>query len=234
MGRTSDARERLVASAIELIWQSSYGAVGVDAICERAGVKKGSFYHFFSGKDDLMVAALDAHWQGRLEALDRLFSPSVAPLERFQRYFAHVFERQVAVREKYGRVLGCFHNSVGTECIQSLPTIAAKVQEVLSSYRRYFETTLRDAQAAGVIPAGDPAAQAKTLFAYVEGALAQARIHDDPEILRRLPEAGFALLGVSSPRASRAGEEKSPQRSPGKSINKTRKSTKTGGRTART
>jgi TetR/AcrR family transcriptional repressor of nem operon len=196
MGRTSDARERLIQAAIDLVWTASYGAVGVDAICDRAGVKKGSFYHFFSGKDDLMVAALDAHWQSRRAVFDATFSPSVDPLTRLRHYFTHVFERQVAVQAKYGRVLGCFHNSVGTECIQALPAIAAKVQEVLSSYRLYLETTLRDAQAVGAMRAGDPAADAKMLFAYVEGALTQARIHDDPTILQSLPEAGFALLGI--------------------------------------
>lgn len=44
MGRTSDAKERLLAAALDLIWERSYGSVTIDAICEKAGVKKGSFY----------------------------------------------------------------------------------------------------------------------------------------------------------------------------------------------
>jgi len=57
MGRVSDAKQRLLDATIELIWQHSYGAVTVDNICERAGVKKGSFYYFFPSKTDLVVAA---------------------------------------------------------------------------------------------------------------------------------------------------------------------------------
>jgi TetR/AcrR family transcriptional repressor of nem operon len=199
MVRTSDARERLVEAAIDLLWSTSYGAVGVDAICEAAGVKKGSFYHFFASKDDLVVAALDAHWESRRTALDAIFSPSLPPLERLDRYFAHVLERQTSVRARYGRVLGCFHNSVASECIERPKEVAAKVQRVLTTYTRYFESALRDAQAEGLRAGGDPAADAKALFAYVEGALAQARIHDDLEILRRLPETAYALVGLPRP-----------------------------------
>jgi TetR/AcrR family transcriptional regulator, transcriptional repressor for nem operon len=199
VGRTSDARERLIAATIDLIWPTSYGAVGVDAICEKAGVKKGSFYHFFASKDELVVAALDAHWEARRIVFDRIFSPSVPPLERLRGYFAHVVERQTEVRKKYGRILGCFHNSVGTECIQKTPAIAAKVQEVISLYRLYFETALRDAQAAGLVRRGDPPADAMTLFAYVEGVVAQARIHDDLEMLRHLADTAFSLFGVAAP-----------------------------------
>ncbi len=47
MGRTSVAKEKLLQVAFDLIWQQSYGSVSVDDICERAKVKKGSFYHFF-------------------------------------------------------------------------------------------------------------------------------------------------------------------------------------------
>ena len=41
MGRTSDAKEKLLAVAFDLIWNSSYGTVSVDDICERARVNKG-------------------------------------------------------------------------------------------------------------------------------------------------------------------------------------------------
>jgi TetR/AcrR family transcriptional repressor of nem operon len=47
MGRVSDARERLLKAANELTWKQCYNAVTVDAICDAAGVKKGSFYHYF-------------------------------------------------------------------------------------------------------------------------------------------------------------------------------------------
>jgi AcrR family transcriptional regulator len=54
-----DAKQRLLDTAIDLIWEQSYGAVSVDVICERAGTKKGSFYHFFPSKSDLTVAAIE-------------------------------------------------------------------------------------------------------------------------------------------------------------------------------
>ena len=201
MGRVSDARSRLIAAAIDLIWRHSYGMVGVDAICARAGVKKGSFYYFFKTKDDLVAAALDAHFEGRRPVLDQIFSARTPPLARLQRYFDHVSERQLELRRTSGRVLGCFHASVGSECIRDTPIIAAKVQEILAIYRRYLEIALRDAIASGALAPGDPVARAQTLFSYVEGMLGQARIHDDPSFLQDLGAGAWRLLGVTTPLA---------------------------------
>ena len=47
---------------MELIWEQSYGSVSVDVICERAGARKGSFYHFFPSKSDLAAVAIEDHW----------------------------------------------------------------------------------------------------------------------------------------------------------------------------
>ncbi|HEX6836727.1 MAG TPA: helix-turn-helix domain-containing protein, partial [Polyangia bacterium] len=84
MGRVSTARARLVQAAIDLIWTDSYGAVSVDAICEQARVKKGSFYHFFKSKDELVIAALDTHWENRKPQLELLFARARPPLERLR------------------------------------------------------------------------------------------------------------------------------------------------------
>ena len=63
MGRTSDAKDRLMQAALSLLWEENYGGVTVDDICKRAEVKKGSFYHFFESKADLAVAAYEDHWR---------------------------------------------------------------------------------------------------------------------------------------------------------------------------
>lgn len=57
------SRERLIETAIELLHSSGYHSVGVQALCEDAGVRKGSFYHFFASKEDLTLAALDRAWE---------------------------------------------------------------------------------------------------------------------------------------------------------------------------
>src|SRR5438270_6024042 len=91
MPRVSDMKKRLTDAAMDLIWESSYGTTSVDAICERAGAKKGSFYYFFKSKSELAVAALDSDWKKKKMQMDSIFSPTVPPLERLERYFDFLY-----------------------------------------------------------------------------------------------------------------------------------------------
>lgn len=59
---TTNNRERLVEAASELLHEHPYHAVGVQTLCERAGVRKGSFYHFFQSKEELTIAAVERAW----------------------------------------------------------------------------------------------------------------------------------------------------------------------------
>jgi TetR/AcrR family transcriptional repressor of nem operon len=86
MGRVSDAKQRLMDAVLELIWTGSYGNTTIDHICDKAGVKKGSFYYFFESKADLAAAAFEANWQIKKAELDAMFSPTIPPLERLQKY----------------------------------------------------------------------------------------------------------------------------------------------------
>jgi TetR/AcrR family transcriptional repressor of nem operon len=195
MGRVSDARERLMNAAQDLIWENSYGSTTVDAICDRANVKKGSFYHFFDSKSDLAVQAIDTDWSQRKKQIDAIFSPTIAPLERLRSFFEQAYLKQVELKKERGRVLGCPLFTLGCEVSAQDQLIRAKVEEVLGQYTKYFESAIRDAAAAGLIRAPDAEAKARMLFAYFEGVLTQARIQNNPELLQEVQTGFMEILG---------------------------------------
>ncbi len=199
MGRTSDARERLMKATLHLVWEESYGAVTIDDICQRAGVKKGSFYYFFDSKADLAVASLTRLWEESWKPhFDTVFSPSIDPLERITHYLETVYERQVEFRERTGKVLGCPVCSVGSEISTQDEKVGAKVREICGQKRRYFETAIRDAIAQGSIEPCDAAEKTASLIALIEGIICQGRIMNDPGIIKNLPAMVLDLLRVKA------------------------------------
>ena len=196
MGRTSDARERLIEAIGELIWVGSYGSTSVDDICEKAGVKKGSFYYFFESKADLAIAAIDSEWQRRRPQLDAIFSPIVPPLERFEKLADFINCDQAEARDRFGCVLGCPLFALGAEISTQEPKLQKKIEEILDYKRKYFESAIRDAHAAGVIHAPDPAAKARVLFTYFQGVLTEARIRNDLNVFRDVARGTLELLGA--------------------------------------
>jgi TetR/AcrR family transcriptional regulator, transcriptional repressor for nem operon len=196
MGRISDAKQRLMDAVLELLWTGSYGATTIDHICAKAGVKKGSFYYFFESKSELAGAALENSWQSKQAELDKIFSPMVPPLERIRKYCDFTYNYQVEIRKKYGRTLGCPQFCLGAEVSTQEDRLQKKIQQILDYKRRYLESAIRDAHAAGLINAPDPASKAQRILAYYEGLLTQARIQNDVEILRDTAGGVFALLGV--------------------------------------
>jgi TetR/AcrR family transcriptional regulator, transcriptional repressor for nem operon len=189
-------KQRLTDAALDLIWHNSYGTTSVDAICERAGAKKGSFYYFFKSKSELTAAALEAEWNKNKANMDALFSPTVPPLERFDRYFDYVHDRLAELQKTCGSILGCPLLSIGSEVGTQDQVVRDTVDRILDRKIKYFESAIRDAHAQGLIVAPDPEARAKGLFACYHGTLAQARIQNDLELLRDFKQVAMDVLGV--------------------------------------
>ena len=196
MPRVSDMKERLLDAAMDLIWENSYGATSVDAICDRAGAKKGSFYYFFKSKSELAAAALEDCWNKKKAEMDSIFSPTVPPLERFARYFDFVHDRLAEVQKKCGSILGCPFISVGSEVSTQDQIVRETIDRIMDRKLNYFVSAVRDAAVEGLIDAPDPVAKARALFSCYQGMMAQARIQNDIALLRGFKEVAMEVLGV--------------------------------------
>jgi len=189
-------KERLTDAAMDLIWENSYGSTSVDAICERAGAKKGSFYYFFKSKSELAAAALEADWNKKRAEMDAIFSPTVPPLERLERYFEFVHDRLAEMQKKCGSILGCPLMSIGSEVSTQDQLVRQAIDRIMDRKVNYFISAIRDAAAQGLVETRDPEAKARALFACYQGTMAQARIQNDLELLRGFKLVAMDVLGI--------------------------------------
>ena len=196
MPRVSNMKERLMEAAMDLMWQNSYGTASVDAICEQAGAKKGSFYYFFKSKSELAASALEADWNKKRVEMDSIFSATVPPLERFDRYFDFVYSRLTELQKKCGSILGCPFVSVGSEVSTQDQAVRETVDRNMDRKLKYFTSAVRDAASQGLIETADPVAKAQALFSCYQGTVAQARIQNDIELLRDFKHVAKEVLGV--------------------------------------
>lgn len=64
-----EIREKLIAAAAEVFAEKGYDRAGVAEIARRAGYTTGAIYGRFTGKADLLLAAIDARSENELDVL---------------------------------------------------------------------------------------------------------------------------------------------------------------------
>src|SRR5277367_1612812 len=196
MKKTCETKEKLLQVGFDLIWDSSYGSVSVDDICKRAGINKGSFYHFFPSKADLVVEAYQEYWKEQRPAMDRIFSPQVPPLERIQGLCQYIYTTQKEKAGKYGHVCGCPYASVGSEVATLDEKIRAKSEQLMNSSSKYTESAISDAIREGSVTVKDPVAASQTIGSLILGMLVEARVQNDLKVLEGMESTIMNFLGA--------------------------------------
>jgi len=187
MGRKSDAKQRILDSARELIYASSYANVGVQTICEQAGVKKGSFYHFFSSKQALTLAVLDQLWKFSQEQAAQAFTEQIPPLQRIQHFVAWAYDWQMAVQQDTGVAQGSPYGNLAVELSTQDEVIRQKIAEIFNGIKKQLETALQAAMDEGVLAEDiDVKATAIAMLAYLEGLALLSKTYNKTEMFAQL------------------------------------------------
>ena len=168
-------RDRIVFAAMELFWEKGYGSTSIADILARAEVNSGSLYHFFPGKQDLLVAVLESYrdgigpmllepaWEGVDDPLERVFA-------LLGKYRALIVQTDA--------FYGCPIGSLALELHEPDPIVRERLAENFDGWTAAIRECL---DAAGDrLPAGtDRAALAEFVLTVMEGAVMQARTHRD-------------------------------------------------------
>jgi TetR/AcrR family transcriptional repressor of nem operon len=204
-------RERLILTAMRLFWEKGYHSTSVADVLREAQANSGSLYHFFPGKQELLVAVLEMYrdgiapmlltpaWQGVDDPIDRVF----ALLARY---------RQSIVSTDC--VYGCPIGSLALEIHEPDPPVREAMAANFAAWVGAVQSCL-DAAGARLPRDTNRRALAEFVLTAMEGGVMQARTHRDVGYFDRTVaqlRAYFDRLEAST--VSRTGSASSRRRTP--------------------
>ncbi len=181
-------RDNVIDGALNLFRVKGYHHTSMSDISGACGLLKGSVYHYFPGKKELAVAALDRVIEdGRV----KLFNPAHDPANDDGRTPKERLQALADAVERYfiGREGGCVMGNLALE-------VGGSVPEFVERIRIYFEDWARALTKLLAGKYGDKRARelAEDSIARVQGAIMIMGLTGDKEILRRAGRDIVALL----------------------------------------
>ena len=205
MGRTSDAREKILVAAQSLIEMRGYSSLGVAEICKAADVPKGSFYYFFDSKEALALAVVDEHWVHQRADWARVLGGEQTPLRRLKQLFEETEALQSAGQLSCGTVSGCMFGNLTLELSNQTEAVRARLQEVFDEQVGMVQAVIAEARERGEVTVADDEKAARSIVAQLEGQVLFAKLYNRTGGLGDLWANCLALLGAEEPREVAAG-----------------------------
>ncbi len=190
MSNIKDTRQRIIEVAKTRFHNRSYADVGIKEICDMASIQKGSFYHFFPSKRDLVLAVIDefaVDWANGFVA--EAFDPTLPPMDRIDYVIDAAYYWQKSNKDLNGHIPGCLFGNLALEISTQDDVLRAKLIAVFKSAKERFRDTLDEAVEQGIINPLDSDATAEAMLAYLEGLILLAKAENDPEVIYRLGSA---------------------------------------------
>ncbi|MCZ7526510.1 MAG: TetR/AcrR family transcriptional regulator [Acidimicrobiia bacterium] len=190
-----DRRAEILAAASGLFARRGYDATSMQEIADAVGLLKGSLYHHFASKEDILFHLLvDVH-ERALRMLDEVADVEGTPLDRIAGYVRAHFTWTLRDLERVAILLAEYHHLP--------PEQARPVAQLRRRFSGYLTGLIEEAQRAGQV-AGDLDARiaANAVLGIVNwasqwyrpgGARSQAAVVD--QLVRQ------ALVGVAEPGA---------------------------------
>lgn len=180
MSATADTRERILDAARRLFHSDGYNGVGVNDICREAEVVKGSFYHFFDGKQALLESVIERNADDLFTGLDAIDGEALSAREKLLAQLQGTAATARA-QKRGGAVLGCNLGTLATELAVQNAGARRAARKAFRRWLRELERLVEEGIEDGSIAANtDPVETAAALLAVIQGLSTLGRALNDP------------------------------------------------------
>ena len=193
MPRTSDAKSRLISTAIRLFRRRGYHGVGLTELLEVSGAPKGSFYHHFpDGKEQLAAAAIEEAGRGIADLMESCFAEATSMEDGAGRLARRIAEG--LARSDY---------SAGCPVTTVLLDTTGESERLTEAGRAAFDTwrEVLTRHAGRLRDPRDVHAMGEALMVALEGGWVLARIQRDSAPILRAANAFAMVLPPASEQA---------------------------------
>jgi len=105
-------KKDIIALGSELIRKNGYHNVGINEILRTCEIPKGSFYNFFSSKEDFVAQSIQWYGLKNLELVRSfLGADEPSPTQKLRNFYGHLFD----LNQKEGCNAGCLLNNLSIE-----------------------------------------------------------------------------------------------------------------------
>jgi len=198
-------RARIVDAAADLMMSKGARAVSLDEVCRTTSTSRSQLYHYFSSKDELVVAVVDCV-RSRILSLQRSLLEQLDSFEALDRWASTMIGIQ---RQASGRG-GCPLGTLASELADSAVTARVELEAAFEEWEDLIASGLRSMQERGeLVAAADTEQLATAVLASLQGGLLMAKTARDVAP----PEASLsATLGYLRTFSANAGGRRVPAR----------------------
>ncbi|MEQ1651444.1 MAG: TetR/AcrR family transcriptional regulator [Hyphomicrobium sp.] len=193
----SESRDRLVAAATDLFLGGSFHNVGIAEICEAAKINKGTFYHFFPSKIDLLLEVIDGYVTGIAARYDAIADGDDTPSRKLRSVFMVPQTQNESWKAVHGVASGCFLGNIILELAATEPLVRDKAKWAIDRWSAALQPIVAEFLKAEKIQNLDAPAAADVIIGVVQGAHVLAKVKNDPSVF-----ATYASLSAEMLRAA--------------------------------
>jgi AcrR family transcriptional regulator len=177
----NDTKYRIINGAQQIFLESSFHGTALDTLLGSINVSKGSFFHHFKSKDDLLLQLLDVEAETLFGKLSEIFNKNASPLAALNEFLGWRLDNF----SSNGRLIYKLGAEIGRDNI----VIQKKLKKIYGEYLSNLMNLIDEAKAQELLVSATPTKELANFILYgLEGGTMALSITDSSEQYQNVVE----------------------------------------------